>query len=186
MTDNGIYAKSILSRKISLLITEIGGNVKENLESKIASTVEGKCIAEGFIKPGSVRLVSHSSGNINAEYVDFQTLFECLICHPVEGMTIDCTSKTITKAGVHAQVIDSDGAIPLTVFIARDHHNTNRQFNSIKENSNVTVKVVGVRYELNDPYICVLGKLMEAIKPKLKIGEKAEVELESDSDSDSD
>jgi hypothetical protein len=48
------------------------------------------------------------------------------------------------------------------------------------------VKVVGVRYELNDPYICVLGKLIDAVKPKLKIGEKAEVEVEVDSDSDSD
>ncbi len=186
MAENGIYAKSILSKKISLLITEIGENIKENLESKITSSVEGKCIAEGFIKPGSVRLVSHSSGNINAEYIDFQTLFECLICHPVEGMTIECLSKTITKAGVHAQVIDSDGTVPLTIFIARDHHNTNRNFNSIKENSNVTVKVIGVRYELNDPYICVLGKLVDAVKPKLKIGEQAEVEVEVEVDSDSD
>jgi hypothetical protein len=109
-------------------------------------------------------------------------------------MTIDCTSKTITKAGVHAQVIDSDGTIPVTVFIARDHHNMNRHFNSIKENSNVTIKVTGVRYELNDPYICVLGKLMESVKPKLKIGGKANVEMavggggedEDDGDGDED
>ena len=86
-------------------------------------------------------------------------------------------SKTITKAGIHAQVVDSDGTIPVTVFIARDHHNMNRQFNSIKENSNVTVKVTGVRYELNDPYICVLGKLLESVKPKLKIGAKANLEM---------
>ena len=184
MTENGIYAKSVLSKKISLLVTEIGENVKENLELKITSSVEGKCIAEGFIKPGSVHMTSHSSGNINAEYVDFQTLFECLICHPVEGMTIECVSKTITKAGVHAQVIDADGTVPLTIFIARDHHNTNRNFNSVKENSNVTVKIVGVRYELNDPYICVLGKLVDTVKPKLKIGEKSDVTMDSDSDSD--
>jgi DNA-directed RNA polymerase subunit E'/Rpb7 len=188
MAENGVYAKSILSKKVSLSITETDENVKENIESKIRSSVEGKCIAEGFIKPGSVKLVTHSSGNVNSEYIDFQTLFECMICHPVEGMTIECVSKTVTKAGVHAQVLDSDGAIPLTVFIARDHHNTNRAFNSIKENSNVVVKVVGVRYELNDPYICILGKLIDAAKPKLKIGEKAEpvLDVENDSDSDSD
>jgi len=177
MAEHNVYAKSVLSKKIYLLITETGANVKENIESKITSSVEGKCIAEGFIKPGTVRLVSHSSGIVNNERIEFQTVFECMICHPVEGMTIDCTSKTITKAGVHAQVIDSDGTIPVTVFIARDHHNMNRHFNSIKENSNVTIKVTGVRYELNDPYICVLGKLMESVKPKLKIGGKANVEM---------
>ena len=177
MAEHNVYAKSVLSKKIYLLITETGSNVKENIELKITSSVEGKCIAEGFIKPGTVRLVSYSSGIVNNDRIEFHTVFECMICHPVEGMTMDCTSKTITKAGVHAQVIDSDGTIPVTVFIARDHHNMNRHFNSIKENSNITIKVTGVRYELNDPYICVLGKLMESVKPKLKIGAKANVEM---------
>jgi len=177
MAEHNVYAKSILSKKIHLLITETCENVKENIETKITSSVEGKCIAEGFIKPGTVRLVSYSSGIVNNENIEFQTIFECMICHPVEGMTMDCVSKTITKAGVHAQVIDSDGTIPVTVFIARDHHNMNRQFNSIKENANVTVKVTGVRYELNDPYICVLGKLLESVKPKLKIGGNANFEM---------
>lgn len=177
MAEHNVYAKSILSKKIRLSIVETGENVKENIESKITSSVEGKCIAEGFIKPGSVRLVSYSSGIINNENIEFQTIFECMMCHPVEGMTMDCISKTITKAGVHAQVIDSDGTIPVTVFIARDHHNMNRQFNSIKENANITIKVTGVRYELNDPYICVLGKLTENVKPKLKIGGNANLEM---------
>ena len=186
MAEHNVYAKSVLSKKIYLLITETGANVKENIESKITSSVEGKCIAEGFIKPGTVRLVSYSSGIVNNERIEFQTIFECMICHPVEGMTMDCTSKTITKAGVHAQVVDSDGTIPVTVFIARDHHNMNRHFNSIKENANITIKVTGVRYELNDPYICVLGKLMESVKPKLKIGGKANVEMVIGGDGDGD
>ena len=184
MAEHNVYAKSVLSKKIYLLITETGANVKENIESKITSSVEGKCIAEGFIKPGTVRLVSYSSGIVNNERIEFQTIFECMICHPVEGMTMDCTSKTITKAGVHAQVVDSDGTIPVTVFIARDHHNMNRHFNSIKENANITIKVTGVRYELNDPYICVLGKLMDSVKPKLKIGGKANVEMVIGGDGD--
>ena len=186
MAEHNVYAKSVLSKKIYLLITETGANVKENIESKITSSVEGKCIAEGFIKPGTVRLVSYSSGIVNNERIEFQTIFECMICHPVEGMTMDCTSKTITKAGVHAQVVDSDGTIPVTVFIARDHHNMNRHFNSIKENANITIKVTGVRYELNDPYICVLGKLMDSVKPKLKIGGKANVEMVIGGDGDGD
>jgi DNA-directed RNA polymerase subunit E'/Rpb7 len=175
MAEHSVYAKSVLSKKIRLLITETSENVKENLEIKITSSVEGKCIAEGFIKPGSVRLVNYSSGTVNAEYVEFQTIFECMICHPVEGMIVDCISKTITKAGVHAQVIDDDGIVPVTVFVARDHHNLNRNFNNVKENVNITVKVTGVRYELNDPYICVLGKLMDPVKPKIKIGGATDV-----------
>ena len=171
----GVYIKSILTKKTILSITEVGSNTKKILEEKITSGVEGKCIAEGFIRPGSVRIISYSSGVVNADNVEFQTVFECMICHPVEDMKIECTSKTITKAGIHAQVVDMNDVIPVTVFIARDHHNTDKHFNTIKENMDIVVKVIGIRYELNDPYICVIGqliekKLVQVKKPRIKLG----------------
>jgi len=160
----GVYIKSLLTKKIILSITEIGKNVKRNLETTISKSIEGKCITEGFIKPNSVRVISYSSGAVNGDNVEFQTVFECMICHPVEGMLIECESKTITKAGIHAEVIDDNGIVPVTVFIARDHHFTDKNFNNIKENVKITVRVIGIRYELNDPYICVIGKLVEPQK----------------------
>ena len=155
----GVYIRSILNQKVLLSITEIGKNVKQNLEQKIISKNEGRCISEGFIRPNSVRIISYSSGLINSEYVEFQTVFECMVCHPVEGQKIECTVKTVTKAGIHAEVI-TDDIVPVVVFVARDHHNTNKYFNAIKENAKITVSVIGVRFELNDPYICVIGQLI--------------------------
>ena len=171
----GVYIKSILTKKTGLSITEVGNNVKKILEEKITSGVEGKCIAEGYIRPGSVRILTYSSGVVHGDEVEFQTVFECMICHPVEGMKIECVSKTITKAGIHAQVIDTNDVVPVTIFIARDHHNTDRYFNTIKENMDVIIKVIGVRYELNDPHICVIGQLIEkrlesTKKPRIKFG----------------
>ena len=176
----GVYIKSILTKKTILSITEIGSNTKKILEEKITSGVEGMCIAEGFIRPGSVRIISYSSGVVNADNVEFQTVFECMICHPVEGMKIECTSKTVTKAGIHAQVVDMNDVIPVTVFIARDHHNTDKHFNTIKENMDIVIKVIGIRYELNDPYICVIGqlvekKLVQVKKPRIKLGGDSEL-----------
>jgi len=155
----GVYIASMLTMKVALNITEIGKNVKSNLAAKISSVTEGKCIAEGFVQRNSIEIVSYSSGNIAGDRVEFETVFRCRICHPVEGMLIECETKTITKAGIHAEVIDSDGNMPITAFVARDHHFSDRRFNEIKENMKITVKVVGVRYELNDPYICVIGIL---------------------------
>jgi DNA-directed RNA polymerase subunit E'/Rpb7 len=172
----GVYVKSVLTKKVVVSIVEVGSNVKQILEGKITEGLEGKCIAEGFIRPGSVKIVSYSSGVVNADVIEFQVIFECMICHPVEGMHVECTSKTITKAGIHAQVIDVNDVIPVTVFIARDHHNTDRYFNTIKENMDILVKVIGIRYELNDPYICVIGELMEKrleqVMPKPNLGKR--------------
>lgn len=161
-TDNkiyGVYLKSLLNQKVTLSITEIGNNLKQNLEKKIAAKIEGKCIVQGFIKPKSTHIVNYSSGNVNAAFVDFQVVFECMVCHPVEGMLIECKSKTITKAGIHAEVIDETGVVPVTVFIARDHNYNDVHFNNVKENETILVRVIGTRFELNDSYICVIGKL---------------------------
>ena len=157
----GVYSPSMLTHKITLEITEVGKNVKRNLEQTINNTSSGKCIAEGFIKKGSIHVVSYSCGTVNNGRVEFQVVFECMICHPVEGMQIECTAKTITKAGIHAEVFDNDGIMPITVFIARDHHYTDKSFSSVSETSKITVSIIGVRYELNDPYICVIAKLIE-------------------------
>ena len=118
----GVYIPSLLTMKVVLPITEVGKNMKENLEKIISKRNEGKCIAEGFIRPGSIKVIRYSSGVVNNRNIEFETVFECMICHPVEGMLIECDVKTITKAGIHAEVIDNDGTVPITTFIARDHH----------------------------------------------------------------
>jgi len=155
----GVYIQEMLTMKAFLSITEVGQNIKQNLERWISKNTEGRCIREGYIKPKSVKVISYSSGTVNGDKVEFQTVFECMVCHPVEGMLIECNVKTITKAGVHAEVTDETGIVPVVVFVARDHHFNNKRFAEIQENSKITVKVVGVRYELNDPYICVIAQL---------------------------
>ena len=155
----GVYLKSLLTQKVVLSINEIGNNLKQNLEKKIAYKIEGKCIVEGFIKPNSVNIVNYSSGTVNAGNVEFQVLFECMICHPAEGMLMECVAKTITKAGIHAEVVDKDGVVPVTVFVARDHNYNDVNFNNVAENAKILARVIGIRFELNDPYISVIAKL---------------------------
>ena len=157
----GPYLLSMLTMKVSLSINEVGKNIKQNLERKISKKTEGRCIAEGYIKPSSVSVISYSNGIVNNEQIEFQTVYECMVCYPVEGMHVECQTKTITKAGIHAEVVDETGIVPITVFIARDHHFVDKYFATIGENTQILVKVIGVRFELNDPYICVIGKLLE-------------------------
>lgn len=170
----GVYIKSLLTKRVVLSITEIGKNIKQNLEQKISTSIEGKCIEEGFIRPGSTKIISYSSGVVHTENIIFEVIFECMLCHPVEGMQIECTSKTITKAGIHAEVLDVNNVVPVTIFIARDHHYTDKYFNNIKENMKIVIIVIGIRYELNDPYICAIGKLIEKDKniqkPRIVVG----------------
>ena len=155
----GVYSNELLTRKVFLTMDQVGQNIKQNLERSISYSIEGKCTQDGYIKPNSVRVNTYSAGIVNNEKVEFQTVFECMVCHPVEDMVIDCKVKTLTKAGIHGEVIDTEGNMPVTVFIARDHHFTNKQFGAVEENSVITTKIIGIRFELNDPYICAIGTL---------------------------
>jgi DNA-directed RNA polymerase subunit E'/Rpb7 len=156
----GVYIRSVLNQKVPLLITEIGQNIRQILEQKLVQANENKCVREGYIKPGSINIISYSSGLVNGEWIVFETVFECMICHPVEGMLIECIVKTITKAGLHAEVVDGT-AVPVVVFVAKDHHNMNKHFNTIVENQKILVKVIGSRFELNDPHVSVIAQLLE-------------------------
>lgn len=155
----GPYIPSILNKKITLSISEVGKNVKQNLEKKIQNNIEGKCIPEGYIRQGSVNILTYSSGNILYGSVEFQATLECQICYPVEGTLIECLAKTITKAGIHGEVKDEDGNVPINVFIARDHHISDNYFTKVKEGDKFIGSVIGVRFELNDPYISVIASL---------------------------
>lgn len=173
----GVYTKSLLEKKVILQMTEIGSNVKKALEEKLIQLLENKCIEEGYVKTKTIRLITYSSGNVANNNVIFVVTFECMVCHPVEGQLIECKTKNITKAGIRAVVEEGENT-PLHIFIAKDHHIMDSQFNSIKEDMNIVAKVIGIRYELNDPYICCIAKLADGDKeekPKPKQKKKIRV-----------
>ena len=157
------YMKSVLSMKVVLPIVDVGKNIKQNLEKVIVSKVEGRCIVEGYIRPDSVNILTYSAGKVMNGTVEFHITYECMICHPVDGILIECYCKTITKAGIHAEVIDKSKNIPIVAFIARDHHINNNLFDKVVDNSKLVVRVIGVRFELNDSNICIIGTLKNII-----------------------
>lgn len=163
----GIYNINLLKRSVTLTISEVGNNLFQLLENKIKISYEGKCSIEGYIKKDSIRLISHSSGLIEEDYIKFDTVFECLICCPVEGMIINnCVVKNKTKAGLRCQINDDD-EVPVIIFIARDHHYKNANFSELEINDIVSIKVIGIRFELNDENISIIANLNNKKKTKM-------------------
>ncbi len=94
----------------------------------------------------------------------FTITFECLVCRPVEGLRFKCVVKNVTKAGIRAET--NEPISPVIVFIARDHHHNIKAFSKLKENDEINVRVIGIRYELNDKYISVIAEYVEPKKTK--------------------
>ena len=153
-----IFINSIITKRVIVPIIYINANIKTTLERIISSEIEGKCIIEGYVKIDTVRVLTYSSGLINSSNIVFDTVIECLICNPVEGMTITCDVKNITKAGIRAET--NDEITPVVIFVGRDHHYLNAEFSKIQEGDEIQVKVIGQRFELNDKYISIIAELI--------------------------
>ena len=95
-----IYAPAMITKAVDVPITNVGKEIQETLATIIKSQIEGKCVVEGFVKPGSVSILSHSSGCVHGSSIQFEVVFECEICCPVEGMTVACIAQNNTKAGM--------------------------------------------------------------------------------------
>ena len=95
-------------------------------------------------------------------------------------MIISAKVKDITKAGIRALLPNDDKT--LMIFVARDHHYNSQKFSQINVDEDIKVKVLGQRFEINDPFIAVIGELYEnkdifdkgksKSKPKLVIKSK--------------
>jgi len=160
-----IFSRCLLTRNISLPIIAIGKNLKETLEENLKMNFEGKCVVEGYIKKGSTKIITHSSGLIvRGNTISFEVVFECDICFPVEGMLINCVVKNITKAGITAESA-SEVPSPIMVFVAKDHHFNSSYFAEIKEGDKINIRVIGQRFELNNTCIYIIAEL---VKPRFE------------------
>ena len=166
-----IYKESIFSTNIQLRPNEYNQSINETLLEKLKKKVEGKCDKNGFIKPGSADILRRSIGTIQQSqfngYCSFKVWYKVSCCNPVEGMVINAVAKNVTKAGIRAEVGDtSDESVssPMVIFVSRDHHAQSKSFNDVNVNDEIQVRIIGVRFVLNDKYISAIAQLVD--KPK--------------------
>ena len=162
-----VYSPCQITKTIILPMTAIGKNLKQTLENTISKMVGGKCIVQGYVKPGTIRVITFSSGIVKGEHIKFDVVFNCEVCYPVSGMKLNCIAKNITKAGIRAESVDEQPS-PFMLFIARDHYFASDYFNSIEENDKFVAVVIAQRFELNDKYVSVIAKLSPPFKEGVK------------------
>ena len=173
--NNNIYLKSIINRCVLLKYTNLGSNLDATLLKSLEKNISGICVEEGFIRPNSLNILTYSNGVIKGEDVQFDIVAECDICNLSAGVVINCIVENITKAGIKAKI--NDEYDPLIIFVARDHNYLNEDFDKIQIGSEISVKILGQRFELNDIQISVIGKLFNLNdKPKIKLSEDTNIQ----------
>jgi len=158
---------AVLTRDVRLPMNQVGGDINALILSCLQK-YEGKCIEEGYLKRGSVRVINHSCGMMEGVNVIISVVFDCNIINPMVGQTMMCVVESNTKAGIKGRLHAKES--PFVIFLARDHHHTNDTFSTYKEGDKISVKIIGKRYEINDPKISIIAVLDETyIEPKMPV-----------------
>lgn len=181
--NNNVYISNVLTRKVKLPFNVLGNNIETNILQQLNNNLSGKCVCEGYIKKNSIKIINYSAGKIQDKYIIFDVSFNCELCRPVEGMEMCCIIKNKTRAGFRAAYYNKKGKKeeldnPVTIFIARDHHikprkNKSDDKNDIFKNTEIGdiiyIRVIGIRYQLNDDTISLLGEYLKNTCEKQKI-----------------
>ena len=164
---NPIYENCILYNTVSVQPDELNQNIEAIIIKKLRKKVEGKCLQEGYIKPGTVKLISRSAGVLNPAHFNgtakYNVRYNADVCNPVQNQIIECVVDTVGKPGIRAYVEDATTS-PLYIMLSKSHHLNNKYFTTLKENDHIKVKVINSEFNYYEEQIRVLA-VLENTKP---------------------
>jgi len=163
---SSLYNTTRIRRKLCIPFSDITdfNCIEAHLMNVVSNQMDGRCIAEGFIEPGSCKLRSYSTGTFAAGNIRFDLEIECMMCCPKEGTVMNCIAKTVTQAGIRAHALSEPS--PVVIYISREMHNStvnHLSIDTIKPSDMIQVRVVGRRFELNDKHVSIIGELTTAL-----------------------
>jgi DNA-directed RNA polymerase subunit E'/Rpb7 len=173
-----IYCPNILNEKIGLKPNEFSKktSIDNLLLNKLKNKIEGRCIKQGYVKKGSLEILSRSVGKIydghfNGEVI-YKVKFSVSVCNPPEGMNINCITHNINKMGILAGIGENIKDSPLMVLISRHQNQHKDLFKTLNIGDSINIEIIGKKYELNDNKIHVIGELISKNKTKERKREK--------------
>ena len=153
------YLNCLLKQQVVIEPHELNKDLNKCILRKLKQEVENKCIAEGFVKEGSVKIIKKTMGyypsNLFTGSTCIMVYYTADIINPPNGSKIKCTIKYINKLGIQAE----HG--PLLIIVAKEFHNNKKFFKNKKLGEKIEVVILDKKYNVNDKIISVAAKFDE-------------------------
>ncbi len=151
---------AFFEKKISLSPSEFNeikkSSIDSLLETKAKQQLENKCSEQGFILPGSVKILSRSMGYFEAARFTGDAVYyvklEGKIVYPVDGFRVVGEVIRKNKMGLY---VDYRKAIRIQV--PRDLHLGSEEYEAVEIGDMVEVELKRSKFQINDPYILASG-----------------------------
>ena len=147
---------AFFEKKINLSPSEFNEVKHESIESllekKAKQLIESKCSEQGFVLPGTIKLISRSMGYFEAARftgdANYYLKLEGTVVYPADGVRVICEVIRKNKMGLYA---DYNNAIRIQV--PRDLHIGSEEYEEVEVGDIIEVELKRSKFQINDPYI---------------------------------
>ena len=159
-----MFTTIYLDERIAILPSEFNSirsedGVRDILLTKLREKHEGKCNANGYVKPNSIELIARSMGQAeNGRFTGnliYDCKIKCQVLFPVAGTILEGMVLKIVKMG--AYVVNEEA---IRILLPRDIHLEDPNFEKIQQGETVKVRIERSRFQANDLFIMAIGRLV--------------------------
>lgn len=161
LTEDPLYLPSLKHESLAVPFEHAGRGMESYFTSYAQEHLEGRCWKEGFVRPGSSKVVSYSAGRLQGTTIEYNVLYQVQVFYPYEHMEFECMVRQINKIGIRATVREKQN--PVVAYVTREH-NSELDFSAYKQGQLIRVKVLGYRFEPGDPTIAVLAEIIPPLE----------------------
>ena len=171
-----MYHTIFIDERVALVPTELNilnstTAMRDMLETKLREIHEGKCNANGFVRPGSIQLLSRSMGVAENGRFTGNILYDCRasceILYPTAGTHMNVMVIKVNKMGVYAVFEEA-----IRILLPRDLHVGSEAFDAIKEGDTVRVCLDRSRFQTKDPFVMAVGHLVEETEEEVPVNKR--------------
>lgn len=167
LTKNDIYFHTQINRRVSLNPRFLDIDFAKYIEKIVKNNVEGRCIREGYVVPGTTIVLERSMGNLNNNQFNGNIIYDVKIGVKICNIPVNSIVKApiikMNKLGLLAELG------PLMIIVPKEIHSNKDAFKDIKIGDEIELLIIGKTFELNSKKISVYARLSTGEVNKIKI-----------------
>jgi DNA-directed RNA polymerase subunit E'/Rpb7 len=168
LTHNDIYFHMQINRRVSLNPRFLDVDFAKYIEKIVKNNVEGRCIREGYVVPGTTIVLERSMGNLNNNQFNGNIIYDVKIGVKICNIPVNSVVKApiikMNKLGLLAELG------PLMIIVPKEIHSNKDAFKDIKIGDEIELLIIGKTFELNSKKISVYARLNTGGLQKMKVG----------------
>jgi DNA-directed RNA polymerase subunit E'/Rpb7 len=158
-------------------------SVEVLLLRKAQQSVEGKCSEQGYVLPGSVKLISRSMGYFESARFTGDAIYyvklEARIIYPVDGIKIVGEVTRKNKMGLYVNYNDA-----IHIQVPRDLHLGSQEYDQVEVGDHILVELKRSKFAINDAYILASGLYVETTQSNRPVQNDFEEEAEAEAEAE--